>query len=224
MPLWLPVALLASALAQDPSTASSAQPLTAERLQDMRAYRTEHLRVSSYSELVGGGSNMSPTLGVGLMQVGTDPIRTVRSWAIYQGPAQMPVPAFYRAVGDVQTAELLEGRIQSHRIASNLLYGVGLASGLATAFSVYAMSHETSADQLITWQRVATTGLVGMVVGLSAGGLPASRAERLVRDPSVTLTPGEAQRMADGYNEALRVRLGMNPEDAARVELSEGGN
>lgn len=211
-------ALLVLSLAWgDPPSAE----LSPERLQRLRAYRNEYLRVASFAEVTGGGANFSPSLAFGPMQMSTDPIRTVRGWGIYQGAAQVPIPAFYRAVGQEEIAVDLEHRIHRHRTASNVLYGVGVASALATGYALYALTHETNANHLDAWSSVATGGLIGMVVGFSVGGLPASRAERLNRDPAVSLTPTQAATLADSYNEALRVRLGVTPEDAVRVELSE---
>lgn len=216
-----PALLLLTLLWGAPALAQSGEEaLTEARLSALRAYRTQRLQVKAYSEMTGGGTSYSPSFGLGPVALNSDPIRTVQRWGIFQGPVQVTLPDFYRLVGNDTLAADLDARIERNRHMSQGLYGVGVVGLVASAYGIFSMFHATDTASANRAQTFLTVGAIGSAVGMSFGGIPAGRARRLESEPSETLTPIEAQGLSDAYNEGLRRRLDLSPEDAARVELA----
>jgi len=212
----------ASAVAQDqpaPSPTAPSQELTAERLRTLRAYRSQRLEIRSVTEMTGGGTSMTPGWGVGGVQIYSEPIRTVHSWAVFRGPAQVQLPEYYELLGDVERAQSLRRRIRRNRTAAASLYALSGAGAVSAVVGFVGLNAPGTGIDNRTYSWMITGGLVGMLVGSLGGGIPASRASTLQSDHTKVLDPHEAQFEIDAYNERLRRDLGVTPEDAARVEL-----
>lgn len=217
--LLLPLLLSsAPALAQELPTTNDAEALA--RLQAIRAYKAHRLQVKAYTEMSGGGTSMSPGLGVGGVQIMSDPIRTVHTWGIFQGPIQVDMPTFYTITGNQVRADELSKKIQTYRYVSTGLYAGALIGGITAAFGLYSSIKDDSLARGNGGQ-VALVGAISGLACLSLAGLPAAKADSLKNDPSATLTPVEAQALADSYNERLRRDLTLSAEDAARIELGQ---
>lgn len=204
-------------------------PLTAEKLQSLRTYKASRLSLRSETELHGGsatvmgmGYPMGPA-AMGSAWVVSDPITTTRTWGVYRGPQRLSVPTFLGEAGATEQKRVIEADIAQARQRSKVWFTV---AGVGIAGIVTGMGGMVMADDRATWltyNRVsfASTGVV--VGGLFAGSFPSTKANRLTRYPSATMGTAEAQQLIDAHNEALRVRLALEPADVWQLEAGPHG-
>jgi hypothetical protein len=116
----------------------------------------------------------------------------------YEGKYQKPLEddAFYRKLKRLDLAEAYQNK-QNTRVALGVLGGGAVVGGIVLMFS--ALEDPEEIYRVPVGGVVMTAGLVGMLVGAYMNPHP--------------VTPSEARRLADEYNETLRGGLGL-PSDA----------
>lgn len=225
-----PLAIPGGAPRQPPQTAQPQQQSpqavqdNAATLQALLQYRRERLEVRPEVEVSGGGARMQTGIGFGGPYWGTtwmvaDPIRTTRTWGVYQGSERLDVPTFLGAAQQLDLKRQIEQDIERYDRRGRALLTAGVV-GLATSVvgSIGARSSPPYSLQQAQFASVVFPGLAVGAGGLILGSVPASRADQLMHSPGEAMTIGEAQRLADAHNERLRVSLGLSPEDVWPLE------
>ena len=142
-----------------------------------------------------------------------------RTWAVYEGSARVDVPQYFALAGQDEDRRDLMGRITLKRWLGRAYYGAAVAGVGAVVFSAVAVNLTADDAQKNSIERVGGTGLVVAVVGLIGGSLPTAHASRLEADYAVSnIDIGSAQQVVDVQNEALRIELGVTPDEALQVE------
>jgi hypothetical protein len=211
--------MLAVALADE--VVESAPALTDAQLAALREYRQQHFSVRTEVHTSGGGSRIwtPPPYAWGGVMITQDPITTTRTWAVYQGNERVDVPRFYELSDRELDAKDLVTRITMKRWLGRLYYGAAVGGVGAVLFSAVAVNATADDAQKSRYERLAGTGLGVAVVGLIGGSVPMATASRLETDYAVNnVDMGMAEDLVDAQNEALRVRLGLTPQQAFDVE------
>lgn len=222
----LPLAIPAGPRSGPAPALPAAPALTVERLATLRAYKAQRLSVREETELRGGGTSMAMGYPMGRMGstaafVVTDPVYTVRTWGVYQGPDRMSTPDFLAAAGQRPEAEQLRAEIQRHDARSKRRFGAaGLGAGVAIA-SLVGMRVATTPEQYLAWNLATLGGSAVGISGLIAGTFPAAKAGRLERSPSAVMEPTRARALAQAHNDALQAKLGVTPQEAWLLELGD---
>lgn len=212
--------------AQVPPALPGAPPLTLERLQTLRRYKAERLSVHEETELRGGGTALA--MGYPYGRVGpsttvmmTDPIYTVRTWGVYEGPDRITTPTFLDKVGKASEAAALREDIQRYDRRSKRWFGVaGLGAGVLIA-GVVGMRTAATPEEYLAWNLATLGGTAAGMGGLIVGSFPAAKAGRLERAPAAVMSPAEARALAERHNDALQKQLGVTPQEAWLVEIGQ---
>lgn len=218
-----------------PAVAGPRRPPTRspERLQSLRQYQDERLTLRPETEVHGGGV-MVVGGGVGVIgrgpyggvQVGgmipgavfQEPVTLERSWGVYRGPERLTTPDLLREGGENIRAEDLERDIRRAKLASNVWLGVA-GVGVATAVSgMMGLSIAEDRADAIFFNNVTVGGAGVAALGVVASSFPLTKARALKHEPSKTLGLDETQALVRRHNEALRVELGLSPDDVWQVE------
>jgi hypothetical protein len=203
-----------------------APALTVERLATLRAYKAQRLSVREETELRGGGTSMA--MGYPMGRLGgtttfmvTDPIYTVHTWGVYQGPDRISTPDFLAVAGHKGEADALRSDIQRYDARSKRRFGAaGLGAGAVIA-GLVGMRVATTPEQYLAWNLATLGGSAVGISGLIAGTFPAAKAGRLERSPSAVMEPGRARSLAQEHNDALQAKLGVTPQEAWLLELGD---
>jgi hypothetical protein len=216
-----------------PRAGISAQDAAAQR-----AYARQRLSVEAITEMslssatvstwgYGGGFGYGGYGGYGRWGYGwgpswgfaSVPVMTARqSWAVFEGDHRLDVPTALEKLQQVPLKTDLERRIRRSRTAGTLWTGVGVAGLIGGVAGLVGLDQSRTYDEARAWSMMATTSTVVGVSGLVIGTFPSAKARRLFVDPSLTLSREDAEATADTVNEALRVQLGLSPEQALRLE------
>jgi len=198
--------------------------LSPDKLAALRQYQAERLQIHGETELHGGGTTVwaggwwGPRWGpVTTVAIAQEPIFATRSWGFYQGPQRLDVPDALQLAGDPRAPEL-QARIDHKRAAARGWRTVAGAGGVALVTSIFGNATASNLAEHQTWGTVGLAGGAVAVVGLIAGSSPAAEAATLARYPAHTLSPAEARAVVDAYNDHLRDRLGLSPQDVWSIE------
>lgn len=215
--------------AEAPVTRPLAMPvtdddLTAEELAAVRAYRARHYAIRTETHTSGGGTRVwsSPYAWGGTM-VTREPIVTTRTWAVYEGPVRLDVPQYYALAGETERHDFLAQRIAMKQWLGRTYYA-GAAGGIAAVIvGAIGVSATDNTEKKDKWAQVGVTGLGVAVIGLIGGSLPIANAQRLKTEYALSdIDIASAQAVIDARNEAIRVELGVAPEEALSIEESTG--
>ncbi len=138
-----------------------------------------------------------------------------QDWGIYQGPVhQITELEFARIINDPKLVSTIQERLENHRFQWRL--GFGIASSLSfisggIILSSLVQDQSLSGNPLTARNRLSYQGLSG---GLLATGLVTLIATILPPPaPSRVLDAHQAQKRCDHFNEELRKKLGLDPND-----------
>jgi hypothetical protein len=205
---------------------AGAPALTMDRLQTLRRYKAERLSVHEETELRGGGTAMAMGYPYGRMGPSTavmmtDPVYTVRTWGVYQGPDRISTPSFLDKVGKASEATALREDVARYQRRSKGCFGVaGIGAGVLVA-GLIGMRAATTPEEYLAWNLATLGGTAAGMGGLVVGSFPAAKASRLERSPATVMTPAEARALAERHNDALQKQLGVTPQEAWLLELGQ---
>ena len=222
-----PVLALPAPSGPGPAPAVAGAPaLTMDRLQTLRRYKAERLSVHEETELRGGGTALAMGYPYGRMGPSTalmmtDPVYTVRTWGVYQGPDRISTPSFLDKVGKASEATALREDVARHQRRSKGCFGVaGIGAGVLVA-GLIGMRAATTPEEYLAWNLATLGGTAAGMTGLVVGSFPAAKANRLERSPAAVMTPAEARALAERHNDALQRELGVTPQEAWLLELGQ---
>jgi hypothetical protein len=222
-----PVLALPAPTGAGPAPAVAGAPaLTMDRLQTLRRYKAERLSVHEETELRGGGTALAMGYPYGRMGPSTavmmtDPVYTVRTWGVYQGPDRISTPSFLDKVGKASEATALREDVARHQRRSKGCFGVaGIGAGVLVA-GLIGMRAATTPEEYLAWNLATLGGTAAGMTGLVVGSFPAAKANRLERSPAAVMTPAEARALAERHNDALQRELGVTPQEAWLLELGQ---
>jgi len=200
------------------------------RLKALRNYRNQHLEVRAYRYQTGGGGH-SAVIGMPHHGVGyggffstvfwTDPVRTHHTWGVYQGAEIITTPRFFELAGADKRLDVLSADILKARSASQVWNGVAVTGAVGVISGIVGMSMARTDERIDAWGTVFTMGSVTAITGLIASSFPSGKLQRLLHTPATIMTSQEAQGLAERANESLAKELGLNPEEAWKIE--QGG-
>lgn len=214
------------ASAAPPAAVPGAPPLTMERLQTLRRYKAERLSVHEETELRGGGTSLAMgypygRIGPSTTVMMTDPVYTVRTWGVYQGPDRITTPTFLDKVGKAGEAAALREDISRYDRRSKRCFGVaGIGAGVLIA-GIVGMRTAATPEEYLAWNLATLGGTAAGMGGLVVGSFPAAKAGRLERSPAAVMSPAEARALAERHNDALQRELGVSPQEAWLLEIGQ---
>jgi hypothetical protein len=220
-----PAAQRPLAIPRDAPVAASGLSST-ERLQALRQYQRQRLSINPEIEVSGGGTSVYSGFGWGRQGFGggmviSDPIRTSRSWGLYQGSSRLDVPSFLDVAGATDLSAQISGDIASDVKRSRTFYtvaGVGIAGLIVGSFGARTAQTELEFYQ---YSSIIAPSIGLTIGGMFAGSIPAARSERTRLYPSESIGLDRAQDLADAHNDRLRSSLGLSPEDVWVIESTE---
>ncbi len=222
-----PVLALPAPSGVGPAPAVAGAPaLTMDRLQTLRRYKAERLSVHEETELRGGGTAMAMGYPYGRMGPSTavmmtDPVYTVRTWGVYQGPDRISTPTFLDKVGKASEATALREDVARYQRRSKAAFGVaGIGAGVLVA-GLIGMRAAATPEEYLAWNLATLGGTAAGMGGLVVGSFPAAKASRLERSPAAVMSPAEARALAERHNDALQKQLGVTPQEAWLLELGQ---
>lgn len=196
-------------------------PIDETTLARIRDYKLRHYSIRTETRYSGGGTRTfsNPYSWGGGVYVTQDPISVTRSWAVYKGPSRMDVPTYLQLTHEDEHYKDLTGRIQRTRILGYTYYGAAVAGIAAIVVGAAGVNLAEAEDEKTRWSTVGVIGVGTTIVGLIGGSLPMANARSLQTEYSrARIDIASAQAAIDAENEALRVELGLTPEQALSVE------
>ena len=210
----------------------ASEPLRLSSVEQLRAYRVQHLDLRVASTWDGASPSYHGTVSWGWWPYhgwGWWPSIGVRvppagyaGWAVYQGPRRLTVPTYLETVGDSLRLAALDNELRRADLTRKVglgTSGVGLA---AMAVSLVGMDGARTYQDFRGWSSLGTGGILTAVVGVIVYSSAANRTRRLEGDFSSTVVYEETQAQVDAYNERLRLELGLSEAEATRVRSEPG--
>ncbi len=208
----------------------SPTPMTPQRLALLRQYKDQRLVLRGETEV---RSSATPVFGWGwgwgwgrpygpvtTVGVAYAPVAMSRGWGIYQGAERLTVPDALSLTGDNRLTGLEEG-IRRKKATATTWYSIAGVGAAAAVTSIFGRAYADTRNEYATWGTVGVAGGVSTIVGLVAGAGPAADARALRERPSLTMTHADARLMVDQYNDRLRQRLGLTPDEVWSVEQND---
>lgn len=193
--------------------------LTAQQLEQVLEFRAKHLELRAFETGTPGLTWISPGWGRrGTWMPGTvmtTPPDIREEWVVYQGPRQLEVPEYLRAVGRDSEADALTRRIRGNRGVGGVfgtLAVLGLAGGVG-GISASLLDDPANRDQWTTVGLSSFGGALFTVILASAAG---SRADKLETDYSKSQQLDQVEVNVRAYNEGLREDLGLTADQVYR--------
>ncbi len=193
----------------------------------LRTYQREALTVRTLSEYYiqpgmttywGGGGRWGWGGGWGWATSTPSTVYRVDEWAVFEGDARLDVPTLLDRLGDSTGKQDLERRIRTNRTVGTTLTTLGVVGLVGSVAGMIAAQNVSTADDYAT---LTTGALISGASGLGllvSGSFPSSRSRRLGSLAELTMDRKQVEQHVATYDEQLADRLGLDPEEAFRLE------